>query len=517
MSPRSRSLLPLAAGGLAIAAFLALVARFHHPAHGLTVFYQLDADNAAHAITALRAQPVHIHPAPGGYDGLYYAQLAFDPSLRNPELPRAMDSLPYRARRILAPALAWLAGLGRPGWIIHTYAWLNVAAWLALAAILWRLLGVADTRGWLAWAGLLFSAGALSSVRLALTDLPALAVLAGALLLIERGRPRAGAITIGLAALARETSLLAGAGAAEAPWFSRRNFLRAAMAAAPLAVWLAYVQWIAGPAGQGWGNLAWPLAGLGEKITASLRSLADVADKPLAWTTLAATLALVAQAVFFAVHRQPADRWWRIGAAYAALLILLGTPVWEGFPGAATRVLLPLNLAFNVAVLRARAPLAWLVAGNLTVLSGLLALRDVPNDPREIAAATFGGTAAVARAGDGWWGREQTSRHIWLWARDRGTLEIRRWSHGGAPVRLEFALRAMTPRSVVVRHRGREIWRAEPGTGFSQHTLDLPGSADPVITLEFASDAAPVPENAAPGARELGFALYDLRLTAAPP
>lgn len=517
MSPRFRLHLVRAAGGLAVAVFLALVLRFHHPVHGLTVFYQLDADNAAHAITAMRAQPVHIHPETGGYDGLYYAQLAHDPSLRDPELPRAMDSLPYRARRILAPALAWLAGFGRPDWIIHTYAWLNVAAWLALATILWRLLDVADVRGWIAWAGLLFSAGALSSVRLALTDLPALVVLAGALLLVERGRARNGALAIGLAALARETSLLAGAGAAEAPWLSRKNFLCVALTIAPLALWLAYVQGMVGPAGEGWGNLTWPLAGLIEKLAASFGALSTVGDKPLAWTTLAATLALVAQAAFFAVHREPGDRWWRIGAAYAVLLTLLGTSVWEGFPGAATRVLLPLTLAFNVAALRRRASLAWLVAGNLTVLSGLLALRDVPRDPREMAAASVGGTAAVARAGDGWFGREQSGRHSWRWTAAQGAVHLQRWSNGGAPVRLEFALRAIAPRAVVVRHRGREIWRAEIGPGLSRHSLDLPGSAEPVITLEFASDAAPVRENESPGARELGFALYDLRLAAAPP
>lgn len=515
-APASRWMLRLAAAA-AVALFLALVLRFWHPVHGLTVFYQLDAPNDDLKIAAFRALPVYVHRDTGGYDGLYYAQIAHDPLLRGGELPRAMDNLPYRARRILPPALAWLGGAGQPGWIIHTYAWLNVAAWLALAAILWRLINVSDARSWLAWAGVLFSAGALGSVRLALSDLVALTVLAGALLALERGRARSGVAGLALAGLARETSLLATVGAITAPWFSRRNAARFALAALPLAAWLAYVRWAAGPADAGWANFTLPVVGLVEKWAAAIGALFTVADKPLAWTTLLATLALTVQAAFFVVRRDFADRWWRIGAAYAALLLFLGTAVWEGFPGAATRVLLPLNLAFNLFALRTRAPLAWLVAGNLTVLAGLLALRDVPHDPREIAARSVGGTSAIVRTGDGWFGREQSRRQTWHWARERGVLTVERWSHGGRPLQLEFALRSLAPRTVVIRHEGREIWRATIGAETSTHRAELPATIARVITLEFSTPEPAVRENASPGARELGFALYDLRLAPAPP
>jgi hypothetical protein len=515
--PAARRRLVPAAGLAAVAVFLALVARFWHPVHGLTVFYQLDAPNDDLKIAAFRALPVYVHRDTGGYDGLYYAQIAHDPTLRDPALPRAMDNFSYRARRILPPALAWLAGLGRPAWIVHTYSWLNVAAWLALAAILWRLLAVADARGWIAWAGVMFSAGALGSVRLALTDLVALAVLAGAMLALERGREKTGVAALALAGLARETSLAAAGGALAPPWFSWRNVFRAAVIAAPLAAWLAYVRAVAGPADAGWANFTLPGAGLVEKVQASFAALATVADQPLAWTTLLATLALVAQAAFLVARPRPADPWWRIGAAFTAMLLLLGTAVWEGFPGAATRVLLPLNLAFNVLALRAHAPLAWLVAGNLTVLAGLLALRDVPRDPRELAALSAGGTAAIVRFGDGWHERETAGRHTWLWARTRGVIAVEQWTRGGAPLRLEFSLRALAPRTVVLRHGDRELWRGAVGPAAAAHAVPLPATMDRVLTLEFSSDAPPVRENDSPAARELGFALYDLRLAPPPP
>ena len=74
-----------------------------------------------------------------------------------------------------------------------------------------------------------------------------------------------------------------------------------------------------------------------------------------AWATLAATFSLVVQAVFFVVHRRAAEPWWRVGAIYMGLMVCLGPSVWAGFPGAATRVLLPLTLAFNVLAVRGRA------------------------------------------------------------------------------------------------------------------------------------------------------------------
>ena len=299
------------AGLASIALFLALVARFWHPVYGLTVFYQLDAPNDDLKIAVFRELPVYVHRDTGGYDGLYYAQIAHDPTLRDPQLPRAMDNFAYRARRILPPTLAWLAGLGEPAWIISAYAWLNVAAWLALAAVLWRLLPVTDARSWLAWAGILFSAGALSSVRLALTDLVALTLLAAALLALERGRARTGLGTLALAGLARETSLLAGVTALGQPWFSWRNILRLVLVALPLAAWLAYVRAVVGPADAGWANFTWPGVALGEKLGAAVGAIVTIADQPLAWTTLLATVALLVQAGFFLVHRQPRDRWWR--------------------------------------------------------------------------------------------------------------------------------------------------------------------------------------------------------------
>ena len=510
-SPRRRWLVPLA-GFAAVALFLTLIARFWHPVYGFTSLIQLDGASDDVKISAFRERPIFVYPGSAGYDGIYYAELAYDPSLRNPEFVRAMDNFSYRARRILPSALAWLLAAGQPAWIVHVYSLLNVAAWLALAVLLWRLLAVEDARGWLAWAGVLFSAGAIASVRLSLTDLVALTILAGALLAAERGKNSCAVGTLAAAALARETSLIGFIGFVRRPWISWKNVFRGLAVLAPLALWLAYVRLRTGPADQGWSNFTLPVAGLIEKWHDSLVALGTVGDKPLAWTTLLAVLGLTVQAAFFLSRWRPDDRWWRIGAVYAVMLLCLGTAVWEGFPGAATRVLLPLTLAFNVVIARTRAPLAWLIAGNLAVFSGLLALRDVPSDPRELAAARIGETACIARIGDGWFGREHDESHTWYWCSQRGTLTLEAWPKTERTLLLDFKLRAIKPCTVIVRQNGNELARFDAGTGLSFHFIHPLRIVGGQTTLEFSTATPPTRESANPDARTLAFALYDARL-----
>ena len=512
-SPLKRYLVP-SLGLTAVVLFFVLVARFWHPVYGFTAFLQLDSSNDSTKIAAFKEQPVYVYRDTGGYDGFFYAQIAYHPSLAAKELAPAMDSLGYRGRRILGPLLAWTLALGNPRWIVQVYSVLNVAAWLGLAAILWRMLPVRDARGLIAWTGVLFSAGALSSVRLALPDLIALAVLAGAMFLLERGRASRAIETLALAGLARETSLAAVPGFWDRPWLSARNLLRTILAAIPLAAWIAYVRWRAGPGGTGMRNIEWPLVGWIGKWAPSVAVLREPGEHLLAWATLLATVALTIQAAFFVARPRLQDRWWRVGAAYTALLLILGPAVWEGFPGAATRVLLPLTLAFNVFACRERAPLAWLLAGNLAIGAGLVAIKDVPRDPTELAAARGHDAACVASLRDGWFGRESDGRQDWFWSRGKSTVALEAWPKRDGAARLEFALRGISPRTVIIRADGREIWRGEAGSAVTSRQVVTIPLTNGRAAIEFASDAEPVREGPSPDARSLSFALYDPHLIA---
>lgn len=496
------------AGITAVAVFLGLVARFWHPVWGLTAFIQLDASYDAKKIEAFRAQPVYVFRDSGPYDGIAYSQIAYHPMLRADELRTAVDNLAYRARRILPSALAWLLAGGDPARIVQVYVLLNVAAWLALAAILWRLLAVDDFRSWLAWAGLLFSAGALASVREALTDLIALCFLAGAMLAKERNHPRIAPGWLAAAALSRETSLAALPGLWTKPWLSGANARRTLIAGAPLALWMLYIRSQVGPASQGWSNFALPIAGLAEKWTASIAAAGLPHDRVLGWTTLLATAGLTAQASFLLLRPRIADPWWRIGGAYGVMMLLLGTAVWEGYPGAAQRVLLPMSLAFFVTARRQRASTAWLLAGGLTVFAGLLPLLDAPFDIREMAAARHADDACIVRVGDGWFGSERTRRHIWAWSQGDAHLDIRSWPRAERTWRIDFSMRSLVPRTVEILQDGRELWRGTIGAARTPVAVTF-RAAGGGARLDFLTDAPAVPEGADPGARRLAFALYD--------
>ncbi len=448
-----------AAAAAAVAVFLAFVAEFWHPVWGFTAFLQLDSSNDPVKIDAFKTQPVYVYQNTGGYDGLYYAQLAYHPTLTAPEIRRALDNPVYRARRILPSAIAWLLAMGQPAWIVHVYSVLNIVAWLALAVVLWRLLAVHDLRSWLAWVGVLFSTGTLGSVRLALTDLVALAILAGAMLAFECARRQTAAGLIAAAALARETSLLAIAGMLRRPWLSGANVARVAIAIVPLALWLVYIRWLFGPGDPGWSNLMRPFAGLAGKVNADVAAAWHHGDRPLAWTTLAATVGLIVQALYIAARPRIDEGWWRIGAVYAILMIFLGRQVWAGFPGASTRVLLPMTLAFNVLVIRNRAAAAWLLAGNLAVLNGYLVMRDVPRDTRELAAGHADGAAVVARTDAGWFDVERGWRHSTAWSSIVSGLAIETWPHDARAIEIDASVRSRQPLVVTVAQDGRVLWR----------------------------------------------------------
>jgi hypothetical protein len=507
------------AGALAVAAFVVLTGRFWHPYYGFTRFVQLDAPSVEIGIHEIREQPVYVYRDTGGYDGLSYLQLAFHPLLDSPELKGALDNANYRARRILGSALTWLLAGGDAARIAQIYPALNLGVWLILAGLLWVLLPVRDARGWIAWAGLLFSAGALHSVRLALTDLLALTALALAMLMWERRWRGGAARLLAAAALARETALLSLAAFApleRAEWRNRRAWLRFALRAVvvvvPLALWMAYVRARLGPADAGWGNFGFPLLGWLEKWPEMVHAWGLGKHRWLVVTSVLATVGVTAQAVYFIARRRIEDPWWRIGIVHVLLFAVLGFAVWEGHPGAATRVLLPLGLAFAVMVVRRRESLVWLLAGNLGVFAGVEALREVPWSRDELGAGRSGAMAYTVRADDGFHGRESYGGHAWSWCGERGTLEVLTAPAAAGPLRVRLRLQGAGQRTLGVRDASGLLWTGVVGDGWQPLEIGTNTGPDGRARLEFFSREPAVPESDVPGARTIAFGVLDVRV-----
>lgn len=325
---------------------------------------------ADYQLPVLRTIPHYEYPPRHGYDGAMYVQLAMVPLLKDPAIDRALDSPGYRARRILFCWTAWAAGLGRPAWIMQAYALQNVVCWFLLAWLITRWMPLTSWKFFALWFGSLFSHGLLTSVRLAVLDGPSLLLLVLAVIAAERGRTWLTAALVGIAGLGRETNLLGVATLARpSGWL---GWVRAAGAGAlvvlPLIVWQDYVWSIyrGTSATEGAGQITIPFAAFIMKWQHLIGNPGQV-DRGTLLREMLVVVALVTQAAYVASTRQWSAPWWRLAAAYAVLMFMVHWAVWEGHPGAITRVTLPLKFGFNALLARdrSRAFWGWLVLGNL--------------------------------------------------------------------------------------------------------------------------------------------------------
>lgn len=358
--------------------FLGSVAKYYHPPFGFTAFIDFPAAHHAEEIPAVQNTTHFDNPASPGYDGVFYAQLATEPLVRDAALDRALDNPPYRARRILFSWTAYAMGLGRPTWIVHAYAIQNVIAWFLLAWLLLRWMPPSNARAFVLWAGCLLSPGVIASVRYALPDAPSALLVACAVAVAERRRGAvqpetvparravAASLLVGLAALGRETSLLAGSLLASFINRSWRSWVRAAGCAilclVPLALWVDYLRSIyLAEALTNPGQVTTPFAGLLWKLRAVG---AEIGRAPLSVPTLVsatAVLAFLTQSAWILreISRER-SAWALVGTSYLVLGLTIHQVVWEGTPGAFTRVLLPLSIATNV-LLAARPRASWVI------------------------------------------------------------------------------------------------------------------------------------------------------------
>ncbi|OFW12178.1 MAG: hypothetical protein A3H96_01520 [Acidobacteria bacterium RIFCSPLOWO2_02_FULL_67_36] len=357
------------------ALLLASVARFYHRGVGFSALLVIARDQ--HQIPALRDVPHYEYAPTQGYDGAFYVQLAMAPLLRDPEIDRALDAPAYRARRILFSWTAWALGLGKPAWILQAYALQNVLCWLALGWLLTRWLPPDRPRLLALWAASMFSHGLIASVRLSLLDGPSLLLLVLAVAALERGRTWLTAGINAIAGLGRETDLL-GAAALPRPrgW---RGWLRALAAlvviALPLLVWQDYVWSLYRGTSLSAGSeqITVPFTAFAGKWLLTLSSVSKHGFTSAAGPTLLVMIALTVQTGFIMWTRAVDDPWWRLAAVFAVLMMLVRPLVWEGYPGAVTRVVLPLTFGFNVVLARLNPARFWwwAVLGNLDIVASL--------------------------------------------------------------------------------------------------------------------------------------------------
>ena len=506
-----------------VALFLWTLTQFYIPGKGLSYLIAFGARQEEARLSKFRKLDYFVTKGSDGYDAQYYVQIAMDPSLQNQALKRAVDSLPYRGRRILFAATAYAFGLGQPAWILQVFALQNVVTWFLLAALLLHWFPPRSWDRFLRWGGILLSFGVCLSFRNALFDGPSLLLIAFGVYLLDKGRPWWSTAVFAVSGLGKETNLLGSA--ALLPKFSDGGrawalaVARGLMTALPLALWVLYIDLMVGgnPGDLGARNFDQPFTAFGRKLSDVFDSLPDLsaANAGPLWSLLM-LVALTVQFLYLVLRPQWAQAWWRIGISFAVLMIFLGDAVWEGYPGAASRVLLPMQVAFNVLVPAGRAWWLVLVLGNLTMLAAPAALESPTGDGYVVRgpdALVYGAEGKKLRVEfpNEWYPVERHNSDYWCWSAGSAELTVHNPQPGPLLVRLRFTLNVNAPRNVRLRLNGTSVWATELGEHSSLNVvlneLVLPPGPS---KLDFSTDTPSSRIGNDP--RLLAFRLQNLRL-----
>jgi hypothetical protein len=512
------------ATALTLCVFLGLIGRFYEPGKGFSALIMFGGNMAERFIPELKALDYYVEERSYGYDAQWYAQLSMRPDIHDPELKEAIDNLSYRARRILFCWTAYLLGFGQPEWILQAYALQNVACWLGLAFLTLRWFKISDWSGFVRWLAVLFSYGLVVSVRGSLVDGPSLFLIAVGVALVEAGRVWLATFFIGLAGLGKETNILAAAALAWPRENTVKGWLgmvaRGFLAVVPLLLWTAVIVFVLGPAGNtGARAFAPPFVEFWNKGVLTLTELfSDTPNPVFPLSSLYMLISLATQFLFFALRPRWRDPWWRVGAACSLLMMFLGGAVWEGYPGAASRVLLPMVLAFNVLVPKGRSWWLVLLLGNLTVIDTPSLFKPpggngyVLTGNAQLQKNPGTGEALKVTFDDRWFGAERTFWDYWRWS--QGTAEIAITNPHPMPLTatVSFAVNSLVPRTLSFVIDGTEQWKAditrERSRAVVRNIVLKPGET----RLRFVTDdRAEISGNPADD-RKLSFRLYDFEL-----
>lgn len=151
-----------------------------------------------------------VHQGSVGYDGQFYYYIAHDPFILE-HAHDHIDAPAYRYQRIMYPLAAWLLSLGRPKWIPYAMVAIN---FLSILTGTWTILLILRRHRRSPWYALFYAGfpGFLFSLLRSLPEPMAMALVVVAVYFHIKGNIRAQALSLGLAALTQETTLLVAMG-----------------------------------------------------------------------------------------------------------------------------------------------------------------------------------------------------------------------------------------------------------------------------------------------------------------
>ena len=464
---------------LAGAGFLTKVAEYYVPEYGFTYLIG-QGDEPAREFDWIEERDVTVyrHFRSSGYDAQYYAQLAIDPTLADETLTQSVDNLPYRARRILLPWTAYVLGLGQPNWVLNVYALQNVICWLLLAWLLLRWFPPTTWDRSIRWLGIMLSVGIWFSAFSSLVDGPSLLLLALALRWIEQGKSWRAAAVLALSGLAKETNVLAAGTLAPERWNNWRGWGRSIaqglLVAIPLVLWFLFLKWRFAESGSlaGARNFAVPFVAYGERW---MELIQGVSTGETRWKFLSAGIAthlsVTVQALFLLLWWQWRKAAWRLVIPFTVLTFSLGPAVWEGYPGASSRVLLPMLLGFNLLVPIGRRWWPILILGNLTLFVAPFSLEPRPGETYSIRVTNAQVLPEAVRGAQvsvdfprPWYRAEKNRKRQWRWSEADADIVITNPFPYPLKVQIRGEWTAHTERTARLTQQGELLWQQSVDT-----------------------------------------------------
>ena len=506
---------------LVVLAFAWTCAQFYLPGKGFTYLIEFGDRSNATYLPELKAVNHFEDSRSDGYDGQYYAQIAMRPNVADAELKQAVPDLAYRARRILFCWTAYVFAGADPVRALHLYAVQNIIAWFLLALLLLRWFPVKSWGNWFRWTAVLLAFGLSVSVRKSLVDGPSLLLIACSVALLESKKPWLAAAMGGFATLGRETSfLIASAFIPALNWTKtwKKTLGQVVLLILPLSIWLIILAtYTSASGGAGARNFAYPLVGYGHKLFEIIHLFKTAPDWIIRGSVFI-LIALTVQALFFITRLRVSEPWWRVGVSYALFMLILGDEVWEGYPGAAARVVLPMTLAFNILVPRGKKWWAVLILGNLTVLVTPETLNPPGREsvvvvgPRSLRMVDSTGQIVDAQFDSNWYGPEKSRLEYWRWAKASASVALINPHPISVHATISFHLRSNDIRDVVIKNKSQELWRGtliprEP-TQVVITSVDL----EPGETLWQFETSKAVNQDNATNAHAVTFSLRNLKI-----
>jgi hypothetical protein len=288
--------------------------------------------------------PIIVAPA-AGHDGKFFFSQAMDPFYLEPGVHSIyLDRPTYRAQRMLYPTLASMGGiLGATGtaWGLIVVNVLAMGVGTAITARLAIEMGISP------WFGLAFllNPGLMVDINIDSAGLLATAALMGAVLTAMWDRTWATGVLLSVAALARETMLLAAVGLAiYFIWQKRKAPVALVLPFLAVGGWWAYVHWrLSDGLAQDTQALGMPLVGFLEALQGWMSTPDRLADILIGFVLLFASVAVAVRAVL-----RPTALGLAV-APFALLGLLLSEPVWARYFDSA-RALAPVLTAYILLV-----------------------------------------------------------------------------------------------------------------------------------------------------------------------